>query len=124
MMHAARQTNGCQAFLRPFACRFSTDHAWQRDVFQRSQLRQQKISLENKTHFSISKSRLRDRRTVVKISSVEFDRPRFRTLQTGERVKKRRLTCARSAGKKDGFVAPDLHRDATQDLNPASPHSE
>jgi len=27
------------------------------------------------------------RRTVVKISSLEFDRPRFRTLQTGERGK-------------------------------------
>src|SRR5205823_11209593 len=99
------------------------DRGRERDVVQRRQLRQEKISLEYETHFPISKSRLRGRRTVVKISSVEFDGPRFRTLQTGERVKKRRLTCARSAGKKDGFVAPDLHGDATQDLNPASPHS-
>src|SRR6267378_5806239 len=120
MMHATRQTHGRQAFLRPFACRFSTDHPGQRDVFQRSQLRQEKISLEYETHFPISKSRLRARRAVVKISSLEFDRSRFRTLQTGERVEKRRLTCARSAGKKDCFIAAHLHRDTTQDLDPTS----
>src|SRR5262249_18938904 len=124
MVHAARQTNRRQAFLRAVFCGFSTDHPRQCHVFEGSELWQQEISLKYKAHLPISKPRLRGRCAVVKISSLEFDRSGLGTLQTGERVQKRCLARARRAGKKDRFVARNVYGNTTQDLDPASAHSE
>src|SRR4029078_3402440 len=98
MLGAASQTNRFQAFFGAFPCRFSTDHPGQRDVFECSQLRQQKISLEYETHFLISKTRLGGGCAVIEISSLEFDRPGLGALQTCEGVEKCCLACTRSAG--------------------------
>src|SRR6266852_8875663 len=124
MLPSLGKTNRFQTFLRRLASRSCSDHCRQRNIFQRSQFRQQKISLENETHFSIAQARLRGRAAVVKQASFEFHRARFRALQTGERVKQCRFARSGSTAKKNRFAMRNLHRNAAQHFNPPRTHSK
>src|SRR6266536_2694318 len=124
MLHSLGKTNRFQTFLRRVASRSCSDHCRQRNIFQRSQFRQQKVSLENETHFSIAQARLRGRAPVIKQASFEFHRARFRAFQTGERVKQCRFARPGSTAKENRLAMRNLHRNAAQHFNPPRAHSE
>src|SRR6266699_1064151 len=122
MLHSLGKTNRFQTFLRRLASRSCSNYCRQRNIFQRSQFRQQEISLENETHFSIAQARLRGRAAAVKQASFEFHRTRFWAFQTGERVKQCRFARPRSTAKENRFAMRNLHRNAAQHFNSPRSH--
>src|SRR6266404_3058076 len=124
MLQAIDQTNRRQTFFRCFLRQAVSDHSRQRNIFQRSQFRQQKVALENETHFLVPKARERARAAVVKIAAFEFHCPRFRPLQTGQRVKQRCFSRAGSAANENDLTGSDVDRDSPQHFDAARAHLE
>ena len=86
----------CQAYLAQAGFRgplvpLPANHSRQHDVFQRGQLGEQKIALENESHFPVPHLGLRRGASTVETTSLELHGARLRALQPSERVKQRRL---------------------------------
>jgi len=94
----------------------SGDHGRDLDVFQCGELREEEVTLKNKTHTSITKAGQLVIGEGIDALVFEDDLPGFGAFQTSQCVKEGCFARARGSAKKDGFPPTDRNGDATQDL--------